>query len=161
MNARHPPAPDHAVCPEQSWDLAQGRVTQRLCLVPSGLTSLIPALSSTLGAGQEDPWQAPRPPRRPERPAGHEDGLLQHQRDQAADGEAGGPGAAAVAHRRLGGVSGAGGALWAGDGPGGCTAVVSDSACAPDPACSIFCLAYMMFAPAPQKKFHYFPIKST
>ena len=68
--------------------------------------SLTPALSSNLGTGQEDPWQAPRPPRGPERPAGHEDRVLQHQRDQAADGEAGGLGAAAVTHRRLGGVSG-------------------------------------------------------
>ena len=95
--------------------------------MPSGLMSLTPALSSNLGTGQEDPWQAPRPPRGPERPAGHEDRVLQHQRDQAADGEAGGLGAAAVTHRRLGGVSGAGGTFWARDGPGlgECTAVGS------------------------------------
>ena len=122
------------------------------CLVPSGLMSLIPALSSTLGTRQEDPRQAPRPPRGPERPAGHEDRLFQHQRDQEADGEAGGPGAAAVAHRRLGGVSGAGGTFWAGDGPGGCTTWVQTVVWAPDLACSIFCLASMVFAKKKKKK---------
>lgn len=68
------------------------------------MVSLIRVPTCPLGAGQEDPRQAPRPPGGAERPAGHEDRVLQHQRDQAADGEAGGPGAAAIPHRRLGGV---------------------------------------------------------
>lgn len=76
------------------------------CLGPSEWTSLIPVLPGPLGAGQEDPWQTPGPPCGPERPAGHEDRVLQHQRDQAADGEAGGAGAAAVPHRGLGGAAG-------------------------------------------------------
>ena len=122
-----------------------GRVTWRQCLVPSGLAALTPALTSSLGASQEDPRQAPGPPRGPERPAGHEDRVLQHQRDQAADGEDGGPGAAAVPHRRLGGESGAAGAPGLARGPGSVPPQEQGSARAPDPALSVFCSSYMMF----------------
>lgn len=70
---------------------------------------------SNPGASEAHPEEAHRLPGSGRGSAGHEGRLLQHQRDQEADGATGGSGAAAVAHRGLGGES-----AWDGASDGGC-----------------------------------------
>lgn len=67
------------------------------------MTTLLACPPPPPGAAEADAEEARRLPCGGGGPAGHEGSVLQHQRNQEADGETGGPGAAAVAHRGLGG----------------------------------------------------------